>query len=257
MSKTLTVTALALGLLVQAGRVSASAFRVTPVRVELSQKTASTLLTLTNESDQDLRFQITAFAWSQDSKGGMKLDSTQDITFFPALLTLKPGEERKVRVGTKTFATDVEKSYRIFFEELPPLTVSTAPQEGAQVRILTKMGVPIFLTPAKQTFDARVESAAVSGGTLRFDIANRGNAHFAVQGVRVAGLAADGSKVFERQLDGWYVLPGTPRTYEMEIPSDLCPKVKSVEIEAQTDLTTDNAKPAARVDMSQQSCKTK
>jgi hypothetical protein len=47
-SKTLTVTALALGLLVQAGRVSASAFRVTPFRAELSHKTATTLLTLTN-----------------------------------------------------------------------------------------------------------------------------------------------------------------------------------------------------------------
>ena len=256
MRKTLTVTALALGLLMQAGRMSASAFRVTPVRVELSQKTASTLLTLTNESDTDLRFQISAFAWSQDAAGGMKLDTTQDITFFPALLTLKPGEERKVRVGTKTFATDVEKSYRLFFEELPPLNVASTPQEGAQVRILTKMGVPIFLTPAQSKPEARVDAAKVSGGNVTFDVRNSGNVHFAVQSVRVTGLGSDGAKVFERQVDGWYVLPGTPRTYEVEIPTDVCSKVRNIEIEAQTDLSTPLlAKPSARVEVTQQSCK--
>ena len=256
MRKTLTVTALALGLLMQAGRLSASAFRVTPVRVELSQKTASTLLTLTNESDTDLRFQISAFAWSQDPAGVMKLDTTQDITFFPALLTLKPGEERKVRVGTKRFATDVEKSYRLFFEELPPLAVSAAPQEGAQVRILTKMGVPIFLTPAQSKPEARVDSAKVRGGNLSFDVRNNGNVHFAVQSVRVTGVGGDGAKLFERQLDGWYVLPGTPRAYEVEIPRDVCARVKNIEIEAQTNLTGPlSAKPSARVDVTQSSCK--
>jgi len=251
----LTLTALTLGLLMQAERASGSAFRVTPVKVELSQKSASTLLTLTNESGDDLRFQITAFAWSQDPKGGMKLAPTQDITFFPALLSLKPGEERKVRVGAKTAATDMEKSYRMFFEELPPLTTPTAPPQGAQVRILTKMGVPIFLTPTRARGEAGIGAAAVSAGKLTFDVHNSGNVHFSVHAVKVSGLAGDGTRLFEKQVDGWYVLPGTPRSYEVEIPADLCSRVSRIEIQAQTDLAADAATRATQIDVPKQSCK--
>src|SRR6187549_4182240 len=88
-----------LGLVLQAENVAASAFKVTPVRVTFSGP-SSTLLTLRNDSEESLRFQISAFAWSQDAQGGIQLGSTEDISFFPALLTLKPGEERKVRVAT-------------------------------------------------------------------------------------------------------------------------------------------------------------
>src|SRR5512141_1630359 len=87
-----------LGLVFQAEVMRASAFRVTPIQVELSGK-SSALLTLTNESGQPLRFQISAFSWSQAPNGDMQLNPTQDISFFPSLLTLKAGEERKVRVG--------------------------------------------------------------------------------------------------------------------------------------------------------------
>jgi P pilus assembly chaperone PapD len=57
---------LVLGLLTQAEFALGSAFKVTPVRVTLAPGSASTLLTLSNESDQTLRFQISAFGWSQD-----------------------------------------------------------------------------------------------------------------------------------------------------------------------------------------------
>jgi fimbrial chaperone protein len=251
----LKVTALALGLLLQAESLSASAFRVTPVRVEFSQGNASTLLTVLNESTEELRFQISAFTWTQDRQGAMKLDETKDITFFPALLTLKPNEERKVRVGTKSFATDTEKTYRIFFEELPPL-VNKAESSGASVRILTKMGIPIFVAPSKAKPDAAIDAAAVNGGKLTFDVANRGNVHFSVQGVKVVGLGADGGRLFERQLEGWYVLPGIPRTYEVEVPRDVCSKLKRVEVEATTDVTDPKfAAVSSRVDVAQPSCR--
>ena len=109
-----------LGLVLQAGTLAASAFKVTPVRVNFSGP-SSTLLTLKNESDQPLRFQISSYVWSQDSKGAMQLTPTEDIVFFPALLSLNSGEERKVRVATTVTPAASAKTYRIFFEELPPL----------------------------------------------------------------------------------------------------------------------------------------
>jgi fimbrial chaperone protein len=255
-NKIFTVTALALGLLMQAGRSSASAFRVTPVTMDLSQKTPSALFTLINESDQDLRFQMSVFSWSQQTNGEMKLDPTQDITFFPSLLTLKKGEERKVRVGTKVFAGDLEKTYRIFFEELPPLNtpVATATQ-GAQVRILTKMGIPIFIAPTKSKYEVAVDAPALSSGKVKFAVHNGGNTHFSLSGVNVTALAADGTRLFEKKLDGWYVLPATPRLYELQIPASACSKTRRIEVVAQTDLLDPaSATVKAAVDVSQPSC---
>src|SRR2546421_6591721 len=145
MRKSFAQAVMVLGLVLQAEFLAASAFKVTPVRVTFSGP-SSTLLTLKNESDQPLRFQITSFVWFQDPKGAMQLTPTEDIVFFPALLSLNPGEERKVRVAATVAAKDVEKTYRIFFEELPPLVKPE--NAGAQVRILTKMGIPIFVSPA-------------------------------------------------------------------------------------------------------------
>jgi fimbrial chaperone protein len=227
------LTAVVLGLVLQAGTLAASAYKVTPVRVTFNGP-SSTLLTLKNESDQPLRFQISSYVWAQDPKGGMQLTPTDDITFFPALLSLNPGEERKVRVATQVAAAGTEKTYRIFFEELPPLEKSEA--SGAQVRILTKMGIPIFLAPEKGTADASIENVQMQKGTLAFEVRNSGNVHFALDGVKLRGLGSNGESLFDRQVEGWYVLAGSVRSYSVEIPADSCSKLKKIVIEADTDI---------------------
>ena len=234
MRRSLALIGTVLGLVLQAETIRASAFKVTPVRVTFSGP-SSTLLTLKNESDQPLRFQITSFSWSQDVKGAMQLAPTEEIVFFPALLSLNPGEERKVRVAATVAAKDVEKTYRIFFEELPPL--ERPENSGAQVRILTKMGIPIFVAPAKGNAEASIDSVRMEKGTLGFEVRNSGNVHFALEGVKLHGVGSNGEMLFDRQLDGWYVLAGSPRTYSVEVPAAECSKLKRIVIEAQTDIT--------------------
>ena len=73
-------------------------------------------------------------------------------------------------------------------------------------------------------------------GTLAFDVANSGNAHFALEGVKLQGVGSNGESLFDRQLEGWYVLAGTPRSYSVEIPAGACSKLKKIVIEAQTDI---------------------
>jgi fimbrial chaperone protein len=228
---------LVLGLGFQAETVCASAFKVTPVRVTFSGP-SSALLTLRNESDQTLRFQVTSFAWSQDASGAVQLAPTEEIVFFPALLTLKPGEERKVRVAATVAAKDVEKTYRIFFEELPPLQKAAEDRSGVQVRILTKMGIPIFVTPPKGYAQAVIEAPRVEKGTVVFGVRNSGNVHFGLQGVKLRGMGSKGEALFERRLEGWYVLAGSPQTYKMKVPVESCSKLKRVVIDAQTDITS-------------------
>lgn len=233
MRKTLALAIVVLGLVLQAETLRASAFRVTPVQVRMTGK-SSTLLTLANESGEPLRFQISAFAWTQGPAGEIQLAPTDDITFFPALLTLGAGEERKVRVGSNTVATDVEKTYRIFFEELPP--ADRPDQKRNEVKILTKMGVPIFVQTASSAAEGRISDLKLTGSDVTFRVANSGTAHFTIQKVHVALSDDSGKKVFERDLDGWYVLAGGYRQYRVEVPSAICRQVTSVAVDAATDI---------------------
>src|SRR5688572_25193200 len=121
---------------------AAASFTVDPTQIYLSGRSSSVLLTLHNESKDTLRFQLSVFAWAQSASGEMRLEPTQDIVFFPSLLTLKPDETRRVRVGSTAAFEAREKTYRIFVEELPP--VDRAGNRGG-VRVLTKMGIPIFM----------------------------------------------------------------------------------------------------------------
>ena len=73
---------------------------------------------------------------------------------------------------------------------------------------------------------------------MQFDVQNDGNVHFGLQGVKVRGMDASGQALFEKQLEGWYVLAGSPRTYSVAVPAEKCSKLKTIVIDAQTDVSS-------------------
>ncbi|MGE5244149.1 MAG: molecular chaperone [Betaproteobacteria bacterium] len=213
-----------------AGTAAAATFTVDPTQIFISGRTQSALLTLRNQSTETLRFQLSVFAWSQAPSGRMALEPTQDIVFFPALLILKPAEERNVRIGSTTGFDVREKTYRIFVEELPPATRPAGSAAG--VRVLTKMGIPIFLRPPKEIAAAALTDLRQEDGSLKFTLTNTGTVHFLPQTITVRGLVGD-APAFERRLDAWYVLAGGRRDFEMPIPKDDCARLTSVAVEVQ------------------------
>jgi fimbrial chaperone protein len=74
------------------GSGRAATFAVDPISVSLAKGNSSTAVAVTNQSPQKLRLQITGFAWQQKPSGEMQLTPTDDLVFFPQLLTLDPGE---------------------------------------------------------------------------------------------------------------------------------------------------------------------
>jgi fimbrial chaperone protein len=206
---------------------AAATFTVEPTQIYLSARTSSVLLTLRNDSKETLRFELSAFKWTQSPAGEMQLESTDDVVFFPALLTLAPGESRRVRVGHATNLEAREKTYRIFVEELPPLA-----QPAGGVRVLTKMGIPIFLRPAKETATATLTGLGHQDGKLRFTLLNDGTVHFVPKEIRVRGIR-DSATAFENRLEGWYVLAGGRRDFEMATPEADCSRVTSVVVDVQ------------------------
>jgi fimbrial chaperone protein len=215
--------------------VAASSYTVNPTRVYLNAGTGSSLLTLKNESAEPLRMQVKAQRWEQRLDGEMQLSATDDLIVFPTLLTLKPGEERKIRVATSVAAGAVEKTYRLYVEELPPAASERA--EGSSVKILTRMGVPVFLQPAKPQAAALLRDLGLSAGRLTFQLANTGNSHFLPTSVVVRGFTATGTTVADWPLSAWYVLAGTARAFELAFDMPACERVRSVLVEVTVERT--------------------
>lgn len=213
----------------------AATYTVNPTRVYLSASTASALMTLKNESDQPLRMQIKAQRWDQSRAGEMQLSATDDLVVFPTLLTLAPGEQRKVRVATSAPFGAVEKSYRLYVEELPPASSAAA---GSSVRILTRMGIPVFLQPSRPVATATLRQVGLSQGKVAFELANTGNTHYIPEAIKVRGFTAAGEPVSEWPLNGWYVLAGGARAFELQIERPQCEKVRSLLIEVHIGETT-------------------
>jgi fimbrial chaperone protein len=212
------------------GQAEATGFGIVPTQILLGPKSPSATMTLHSEDDRTLRFQFSVMAWAQNAQGVMQLSPTKDIVFFPQLFELEPAKARIVRIGTPSLNVAVEKTYRLFVKELPPLGKPEG--GGAQVNILTNLSIPIFVQPAKPVADGRIDSFAAQKRRASFEIKNLGNIHFQIKEVKVTGLGEAQKKIFEQKQAGWYVLAAGVRDYEFELPPSICGRIKSLTVEA-------------------------
>ncbi|HQR30200.1 MAG TPA: fimbria/pilus periplasmic chaperone [Anaeromyxobacteraceae bacterium] len=220
--------ALAAALLVSAWTARAAEVQLNPVVVSLSPAARSGMIAVRNQGAETVRFELQPRTWNETPAGQMELGPTADLVVYPPVLTLGPGEERNVRVGVASPSSfgAVERSYRLFIQEMAP---PEQPGAAAQVRMLSRIGVPVFLAPARLTEKAAVLGLAAKAGTVTFRLANEGTVHVRPASVKVVGRAADGASVFEVDLPAWYVLAGGHREYTASIPAGACRAVRSIE----------------------------
>lgn len=227
------IVIIVLALLLTAGLVGSPAraadFTVNPIQIFLSSQSPSAILTVQNTSTETLRFQLNAFGWAQDSAGQMVLTPTTEIIFFPRLLSLAPSEQRIVRVGASVPQGPVERTYRIFVEELPPATTQSTP--AGQVRVLARMGIPIFIAPRTGREELRLGPPTLSPGHVVFELRNTGTKHAIPQEIRVRGLGSAGEALWERESEGWYILAGDRRVYEVPLSREDCARTKTIAVE--------------------------
>lgn len=234
--------------IVAAPSAHAADFTVNPIQIFLGGQVQSAILTARNASGEPLRFQLNVFAWSQDPTGQMRLAPTTDIIFFPRLLTLAPGEQRIVRVGTAAPPGPVERTYRLFVEELPAVATEATPP-GA-VRVLARLGIPIFVQPTVGRPELRLGRLSLQAGRMIFELRNAGTKHVVPHEVHVRGLDASGGPVWERALDGWYVLAGESRIYHVALGRDECVRTRTVVV----DVTAGEQVLTERLDVPTQHC---
>jgi len=206
-----------------------STFSIDPLLVQLDADNRNAVMTITNTSARELRFEIKANTWDQTQAGAMQLTPTTDLVVFPPLVTLKPRSTQRVRVGTDVPQGAVEKAYRLMIEELPN---SAAPATGTRVAVRTRVGVPVFLSPTKSVRSGRMDPVTVNKGVATVTLTNTGTIHAMVDEVSVRGMAAPDMPVFDESLKGWYVLAGKSRTWTYPIQAAQCRQVKFLEVEA-------------------------
>jgi len=198
--------------------------------LDFEKGTKSGVITVINEGEEKLSLQMKAFEWSQDAEGKDQYTETNDIIFFPRLMTLEKKEEKILRAGIRVPASLKEKTYRLFIEEIP------APKktEGVNIAIAIRFGVPIFAKPLKEEVKGEITKIELTKGALNILVKNSGNVHFIINSVDIKGKGQKGEVIFSKELSGWYLLSGASRSYATSISQEVCSKLTKLDIEVKT-----------------------
>ena len=209
--------------------VAAGEFAILPLRLHLDRSTRATEVTIRNQDTAPLRMQAQAMSWRQDADGRDVYAPADELIFFPRTLEIPPGESRIVRVGVRAVPVTREETYRLFLEQLPPATPEAAPA-GASLRVLLRVGVPVFVAPAQVERKASIGGPEIRAGEVRWSVANEGNVHFVADRVEMKALARDGTTLFTRQFQERYFLAGTRKPLLSELPRGSCAQLAAVEV---------------------------
>jgi fimbrial chaperone protein len=197
---------------------SVPTFNIMPTRIVIKGRETTASLLLRNDSKQTVRFQVTAFQWSNDRDSQIVLKPTTDLVFFPTLFTVEPGQSRRLRVAASQRAVERELTYRLLIEQLP----SHAEAQPTGVQMLMRASVPVFVQPPTLVARAAIEHTEIADGRVSFDVRNLGTTHVMIVQADVRGVPAAGQAPYTQRLPGWYLLSGETRTYHVTLPPEVC-----------------------------------
>jgi fimbrial chaperone protein len=195
-----------------------ASLRFVPMSIVLDSQSRKGSLTVENAGDEKVTVQLQVVTWSQDGQGNEVYEPTKDLVFFPQIVTIEAGKRGIVRVGYESAQqVDIEKSYRVFVQEIPVRT----PGESV-IKTLIRVSLPIFIVPKTQRQALAVESTGIVDGRLQTRIRNSGTTHAMVKTIRATGVDGSGKEVFSKDFGGWYVLPGVSRVFPIDVTHEEC-----------------------------------
>ena len=206
---------------------------VAPIKLEFDRATRTGLITVNNEDTKPVNFQIKLYRWFQDAQGQDQYEESNDLVYFPQIMSIEPDQKKLIRVGIKRPAETVEQTYRLFIEELPPLTPDTpdtSAKAGASVAVLIRFGVPIFLIPTGALATPIFSNFSMGKDVLNFVVNNGGNRHVRYQEMTLASGVETLGKA-----DGWYVLAGARREFAIPVKKMLCGSDQTLKISTTVD----------------------
>lgn len=207
---------------------AAGGFTVSPIRLEMQAGARAVSLQLSNGADRTKTVQIEAVRWTQVD-GQDRYAPAPELVINPPLFRIQPGAHQVVRAGFRGGAPDgdVERAYRVYLQELPD---GDEPQ-ASQLRLLLRIGVPLFVAPRAPVRAEPVWSLARGpDGAMNVELRNAGGRR-----VRIDALEISDPKSAESQpLAGLsYVLPGQVRRWLL--PPSLTATPSSLKLSGSSD----------------------
>jgi len=214
-------------------RADAVDFSVYPVKVELSQRQQTAMLSLHNDSAQPLRLQVRAFVWDMDATGQWQLTPTDDLIVNPQLFEIGANQAAQLRVGTLLSPGATERAFRLQLDELPG-SDEDAGNGNVRIRMLARISMPVFLEPADAKAAASLDIAhvAAAAGRLAIALRNVGNVRFDPQPVQVSVRDAGGRELLHAKPMLGYLLPGAQSQLKIDIPAQACAAAVTVSVSA-------------------------
>ncbi|HPA51789.1 MAG TPA: fimbria/pilus periplasmic chaperone [Thermoanaerobaculia bacterium] len=206
---------------------SGAEFSVSPIRIEFDRTTRTSSVNVRNDGDRPLRAQVTLSEWSQDGDGRDVYSDSKDLVFFPKILSVEPGAEAVVRIGVRSLPASVEKTYRLYVEEMP----EPSPEGGARVNVRVRFGVGVFVQPPVKSTRAEIVALDVRDGTVHVPVRNTGSVSFRVDKVLLCGTRASGEPL-SREIGGWYVLAGATRPFQARLTEEECRGLVRIDVAA-------------------------
>ncbi len=152
----------------------AGSFSVSPTRIQLSGATRTAVMVLRNADSDSLTVQLRLVSWTQGAEGDVH-EKTADLLATPPVFTLGPNSEQVLRIALRV-APDpaLERSYRIFFEEVP----KPVSKEFNGLNVALRIGVPIFVAPLQSAKPQLVwQTQLLPDGKVLLEAENRGKLH--------------------------------------------------------------------------------
>lgn len=185
----------------------AADIRTYPTRLSLAPGAAIGSVMVKNNDTLGTAMQIEVMQWSQEG-GEDKYEASRDLLVNPVIFELAPGAEQVVRIGLQAGVAATERSYRVFFQELPA-------RDGAArsgITTLLRIGIPVFVPPREIKHDLKWTSTTAADGGIALRLVNAGTVHIQVTSLH---LQTHDGKDLVKQNTFVYVLPG--QSYEWQL----------------------------------------
>ncbi|MBL0729511.1 molecular chaperone [Piscinibacter sp. HJYY11] len=205
----------------------------TPGSMYIQSGNSSTSVLIVNRSGQDMLLHAEAIAWRRE--GGADRDApTKDLAIDLPVFALAPGGQQTVRITLRgPAASDQEMAYRMVLRELPATNAgpATARRASAAARAAMTLRVPVYVSPALVRRQQQWQAHIDDDGQLVAKVANLGNVHYKVGGLRVLGDTQPPIVISHPSQS--VLFPGEARTFRLLPPT--VPTHKPISLEVRTE----------------------
>lgn len=215
-----------LGLCCATAVVGAAQFSLNQTRVHLDARHPVETLVLTNQETRPVSFEVETKRWRQDADGAWQLVPSDALLVHPLILTIPAGGQARLRIGTLAPAVAAEEAYRVELQQLP----DAARSEGVEIKMLTRISVPVFLQPRDAQAKAALGATGIDPRGVRFVLANDGTGYFAPQEARLRLKDAHGRPLYEERIALAYALAGARLPVTAAVPAHACTRARRLEL---------------------------